>query len=54
MQDDVRLDASVQDGSFQQNEAFMSAIEHAKTNHSALHLLAYLTYCPHASKGMEI
>ena len=44
MQDDVRLDASVQDGSFQQNEAFMSAIEHAKTNHSALHLLAYLTY----------
>lgn len=44
MQDDVRLDASVQDGSFQKNEAFMSAIQHAKANHSALHLLAYLTY----------
>lgn len=44
MQDDVRLDAAVQDGSFKQNPVFLAAIDHAKNNHSALHLLAYLTY----------
>ena len=44
MQDDIRLDTAVQDGSFKQNPAFLQAIEHAKKNDSALHLLAYLTY----------
>lgn len=44
MQDDVRLDAAVKDGSFKKNPVFLAAIDHAKKNHSALHLLAYLTY----------
>lgn len=44
MQDDVRLDAAVQDGTFQQNPVFLAAIDHAKQNNSALHLLAYLTH----------
>ncbi|MEG1988066.1 MAG: phosphoglycerate mutase (2,3-diphosphoglycerate-independent) [Oscillibacter sp.] len=44
MQDDVRLDAAVQDGSFQQNPIFLEAIDHARKNDSALHLLAYLTH----------
>lgn len=44
MQDDVRLDAAVSDGSFQKNPIFLGAIDHAKRNGSALHLLAYLTY----------
>ncbi len=44
MQDDVRLDAAVKDGSFKQNPIFLQAIEHAKKNGTALHLLAYLTY----------
>lgn len=44
MQDDVRLDAAVQDGSFQENPIFLAAIRHAQENHSALHLLAYLTH----------
>ena len=44
MQDDVRLDAAVKDGSFKKNPIFLEAIEHAKRNGGALHLLAYLTY----------
>ena len=44
MQDDVRLDAAVKDGSFKKNPIFLEAIDHAKKNGSALHLLAYLTY----------
>ena len=44
MQDDVRLDAAVKDGSFKKNPIFLQAIEHAKKNGTALHLLAYLTY----------
>ena len=44
MQDDVRLDAAVADGSFKENPIFLSAIQHAKERNSALHLLAYLTY----------
>ena len=44
MQDDVRLDAAVKDGSFQKNPIFLQAIEHAKKNGTDLHLLSYLTY----------
>jgi 2,3-bisphosphoglycerate-independent phosphoglycerate mutase len=44
MQDDVRLDAAVKDGSFKKNPIFQAAIDHAKKNNSSLHLLAYLTY----------
>ena len=44
MQDDVRLDAAVKDGSFKRNPIFLQAIEHAKKNGTSLHLLAYLTY----------
>ena len=44
MQDDVRLDAAVKDGSFQHNPVFLEAVDHVKKNGSSLHLLAYLTY----------
>ena len=44
MQDDVRLDAAVKDGSFQRTPAFLEAVEHVKKNNSALHLISYLTY----------
>ena len=44
MQDDVRLDTAVKDGSFKKNPIFLQAIEHARKNGTALHLLAYLTY----------
>jgi len=44
MQDDVRLDAAVADGSFEKNPVFTGAIEHAGKNHGALHLLAYLSH----------
>lgn len=44
IQDDVRLDAAVKDGSFRENAVFMDTIEYAKRNGTALHLLAYLTY----------
>ena len=44
MQDDVRLDAAVADGSFKENPVFLSAIQHDRERGSALHLLAYLTY----------
>ncbi len=44
MQDDVRLDAAVKDGSFQRTPAFLEAVEHVKKNHSSLHLISYLTY----------
>ena len=43
-QDDVRLDAAVADGSFQQNPVFLEAIQRAKRTGHALHLLAYLTH----------
>ena len=44
MQDDVRLDAAVKDGTFKRNPIFLEAIEHAKKHGPNLHLLAYLTY----------
>ena len=44
MQDDVRLDAAVKDGSFRSNPVFLEAIEYAKRKGTALHLLAYLTH----------
>lgn len=44
MQDDVRLQAALADGSFEQNPVFLSAVAHARKNHSALHLLAYLSH----------
>ena len=34
----------MKDGSFKKNPIFLQAIEHAKKNGTALHLLAYLTY----------
>ena len=42
-QDDMRLAAAMQDGSFEQNPVFLEAIERAKREGKALHLLAYLT-----------
>lgn len=43
MQDDVRLDAAMQDGSFQQNPVFRKSMKAAKERGAALHLLALLT-----------
>lgn len=42
-QDDVRMDAAIRDGSFRTNPVFLRAIEAARTEGSALHLIAYLT-----------
>jgi 2,3-bisphosphoglycerate-independent phosphoglycerate mutase len=43
LQDDVRLDLAMQDGSFYNNETFLSAIECVKKNGANLHLLGLLT-----------
>lgn len=42
-QDDQRLEAAMGDGSFENNPVFLHAIERARREHKALHLLAYLT-----------
>lgn len=42
-QDMPRITASIQDGSFFQNEAFLSAVEHVKKNNSRLHLVGLLS-----------
>jgi len=38
-QDLLRIDASIQDGSFFTNEAFLGAIRHANEHHSRIHIL---------------
>lgn len=43
LQDDVRLDNAMKDGSFAANPVFLNAIEGVKANGSALHLFALLT-----------
>ena len=43
LQDDVRLNAAMQDGSFEQNEVFLRAIEGCRQRGAALHLLFLLT-----------
>jgi 2,3-bisphosphoglycerate-independent phosphoglycerate mutase len=43
LQDDCRIDASVADGSYQTNPALIGAVEHARKNHSALHLLTLIS-----------
>jgi 2,3-bisphosphoglycerate-independent phosphoglycerate mutase len=43
LQDDVRLDAAMQDGSFFTNEVFISAIDDVKQSGASLHLLGLLT-----------
>lgn len=43
-QDDVRLEAAVRDGSFQQNPVFLEAIGRCRRSGRALHLLSYLTH----------
>ena len=43
MQDDVRLDRAMKDGSFQQNEVYLRMIEDCRKRGGALHLLALLT-----------
>lgn len=42
-QDDVRMDAAIKSGSFKANPVFLKAIDDAKKNGKALHLLSYLT-----------
>ena len=39
----TRITKSIQDGDFFQNEAFLSAIENVKKNHTALHLMGLLS-----------
>ena len=43
LQDDVRLNNAMQDGSFSKNEVFLRTIEHVKQRGKRLHLLALLT-----------
>jgi len=43
LQDDVRLDAAMKDGSFYSNEILLQAIDHAIQNKSTLHLIGLLT-----------
>lgn len=43
MQDDIRLDQAMNDGSFQTNEVFLRTIENVRKRGKALHLLALLT-----------
>lgn len=42
-QDDVRLEAAMQDGSFGENPVFVEAVERARKSGKAVHLLALLT-----------
>lgn len=44
LQDDIRLDAAVKDGSFQKNPVFLEAIDRCRRSGKALHLLSYLTH----------
>ncbi len=43
LQDDVRLDMAMQDGSFYTNETLCQTIQDVKTRHSSLHLIGLLT-----------
>jgi len=43
LQDDVRLDSAMQDGSFYTNKIFLQTIEDVKQHHSSLHLICLLS-----------
>lgn len=43
LQDDVRLDMAMQDGTFYSNEIFLHIIEDVKQHHSRLHLISLLS-----------
>ena len=43
LQDDVRLDSAMQDGSFYTNEIFLQTIKDVKQRHSRLHLISLLS-----------
>ena len=43
LQDDIRLDSALQDGSFYTNEIFLQTIEDVKQHHSRLHLISLLS-----------
>jgi 2,3-bisphosphoglycerate-independent phosphoglycerate mutase len=43
LQDDVRLDGAMQDGSFYTNEVFLQTIDDVKRRHSNLHLIGLLS-----------
>lgn len=43
-QDDQRLEKAMQDGSYEQNKVFLSAIKETRRKGKALHLLSYLTH----------
>jgi 2,3-bisphosphoglycerate-independent phosphoglycerate mutase len=43
LQDDVRLDAAMKDGSFYSNTVLLQAVDHAINNKSKLHLIGLMT-----------
>jgi 2,3-bisphosphoglycerate-independent phosphoglycerate mutase len=43
LQDDVRLDSAMQDGSFYSNDIFLQTIDDVKSHHSNLHLICLLS-----------
>ena len=43
LQDDVRLDNAMQDGSFDTNDIFLQVIADVKQHHSSLHLISLLS-----------
>ena len=55
MQDDIRLDAAVADGSFAKNPAIMHAILRAKEQGKAVHLITYLSHkSSHGNMGYAV
>lgn len=44
LQDDVRLDLALKDGSFAENPVFLNAIRNVKKRVGALHLISYLSH----------
>jgi len=44
IQDDIRIDRAIADGSFEENPIILQSIRRARENSRALHLITYLTY----------
>lgn len=44
IQDDIRIDKAIEDGSFEENPVILRSIRRAREKGTALHLITYLTY----------
>ena len=44
IQDDIRIDKAIKDGSFEENPVILRSLRKARENGTALHLITYLTY----------